>query len=98
MTNLKISCKVDCDSKISMGSGNANAKLIEGDVIVIKIFLSHSIPIKTIADKYKVHPNTIRAIESGKRWKHVRVDNRIQTMSTYSVCCSNIKEYYDVSK
>ena len=58
-------------STISTGSKNANAKLIESDIVVIKIFLSHSQSIKSIADKYKVHPNTIRAIESSKRWKHV---------------------------
>lgn len=68
---IKTDAQKNLHSKIATGSGNANAKLIEGDIVVIKIFLSHLVCIKSIADKYKVHPNTIRAIESGKRWKHV---------------------------
>lgn len=61
-------------SKISTGSGNSNAKLSECDVIDIKQMLQDLIDVKTIGDKYNVHPNTIRAIRSGRLWKHIRTD------------------------
>lgn len=58
-------------SKLSTGSGNGNAKLTEVDVIIIKKLLLESGDPKIIGDKYKVNPNTIRAIGSGRLWKHV---------------------------
>lgn len=61
-------------SKISTGSGNGNAKLSEYDVIDIKQMLHDLIDVKIISDKYNVNPNTIRAIRSGRLWKHVRTD------------------------
>ena len=58
-------------SKNSTGESNGNAKLREVDVIEIKKQIQLNVSVKDIADKYGVNPATIRAIGSGRLWKHV---------------------------
>jgi len=55
----------------SKGSDRPKAKLKESDVVKIKEMLRQGMDITQIAERYKVHPTTIKDIRDNRTWKHV---------------------------
>lgn len=55
------------------GSKNYNAKLNEADVIKIKTMLAKHMPIKEIAQKFRVSFATIGFIKQKRTWRHVTI-------------------------
>jgi hypothetical protein len=60
-------------SEQTKGSGNPHAKLSEKDILAIRSEYVPNMPgyRKRLAEKYGVHPNTIKNICLGRCWKHV---------------------------
>ena len=56
---------------IRMGSKSPNAKLLEEEVISIRILYAKRISLNSLADLFGVGPTTIAKIVTGETWKHV---------------------------
>lgn len=50
------------------GSKNANSKLVEADIVEIKVMYAEVKNCSEIARRFKVNPKTINMIINGKRW------------------------------
>jgi len=59
---------------ISKGSNNGFSKLTEEQVKEIKHLLKDKVKQQTIADKYNVKLRTIKAIQSGQNWNHIKIE------------------------
>lgn len=55
------------------GTQKHNCKLTEQDVIEIKKALQNPICKRDLARKYNVHETTIANINSGRKWKHIKI-------------------------
>lgn len=53
-----------------LGSDNGSAKLLEEDIPVIRE-LCKTFSYRNVAERYYLHPCTIRDIIIGKTWRHV---------------------------
>ena len=64
---------IDCSNKNrnAKGINHYNAKLCSKDIPIIRNLLESKVPIKRIAELFKVSATSISAIKSGKTWKHV---------------------------
>lgn len=54
--------------RLARGSKSGVAKLTEDEV---RSFLNSDEPARSVADRLKVHPRTIRDIRRGRTWRHV---------------------------
>ena len=59
---------------ISKGSNNGFSKLTEEQVKQIKYLLRDRIKQQIIADKYNVKLRTLKAIQSGQNWNHIKIE------------------------
>lgn len=60
-------------SQVQRGSGNANARLTENQVVEIKRMLTLGLDRQDIADSFDVSKQAISAIATGRNWKHVSI-------------------------
>jgi group I intron endonuclease len=72
ITQLKKKYNIVTDI-IAKGSNNGFAKLTEEQVKEIKYLLKDKVKQQTIADKYNVKLRTIKAIQSGQNWNHIKI-------------------------
>lgn len=53
---------------------NANSKLKEGQVLQIRRLRAEGIPMRELAIKFEVHPDTIGKIVNRRSWKHLPIE------------------------
>lgn len=67
-------CSEVNNKEIRRGSNNNFSKLTEEQVKEIKYLLRDKVKQQTIADKYNVKLRTIKAIQSGQNWNHIKIE------------------------
>ena len=53
------------------GSKQHNSKLTDLDVLKIRQLKIRGVSNKTIANEFNIHPDHVKNIVAGKRWKHL---------------------------
>lgn len=60
-------------SRLAVGEKSGTSKLKTDEVIEIIRLRKNNVPIKDVAEKFKVNKSTISKITKGNRWKHLNV-------------------------
>lgn len=74
ITQLKKKYNIEVETFVRRGQNNNFSKLTEEQVKEIKYLLKDKIKQQTIADKYNVKLRTIKAIQSGQNWNHIKIE------------------------